>query len=192
MTTQNAMKARFNKVDFRAYFKTLAPHFRRYWYYYVTPVAVALIFNQYAMIGINVTKSLSEHVFLTVKGNFVPHRGEKMSFVWHGGGPYPKGVIFTKIVRGVPGDRVERQGRDFYINGEWVATAKEYSTTGHPLEVGREGVIPPGEYFVMTHHPDSFDSRYSTVGWIKQEQIVGHAIALFDWDEFSSLFMRRS
>jgi len=182
------LKQRVTKEHVGGYLAKVWVHFKKYWVYYVCPVIVALVFNQYAMIGINVTHSLSDHVFLTIKGNFAPARGEKMAFVWQGGGPYPKGVIFTKIVRGVPGDVVTRQGREFYVNGDWVASAKEYSTTGHPLEVGPVGVIPEGQYFVMTHHPDSFDSRYSTVGWIKREQIVGRTISLFDWNEFSGLF----
>ena len=190
--SEHALKSRLNKADVMGYLRTLVRHARRYWYYYVTPVAVALAFNHYAMVGINVTQSLSDHVFLTIKGTFTPHRGEKMAFVWQGGGPYPKGVIFTKIVRGVPGDVVTRQGRDFYVNGDWVATAKEYSSKGYPLDVGPTGVIPAGQYFVMTHHPDSYDSRYATVGWIHQEHIVGKTIALFDWDEFRGLFKRET
>lgn len=167
------------KLSIPDYLNLVKGNFRKHWYYYVAPVVVALIFNQYAMIGINVTDSLKDKAFLTVKGNFTPERGDKISYRWHGGGGYPEGSMFVKIVRGVPGDVVSRKGQDFFINDEYVGTAKEISRTGKPLEAGPVGTIPPGHYFVSTPHPDSLDSRYAITGWIKQEAIRGKVHGLF-------------
>ena len=101
-----------------------------------------------------------------------------VSFTWAGGGPYPKGLGFVKIVKGIPGDVVTVQGRDFYVNGVKVATAKERSLKGQPLDLGPTGIIPPGHYFVWTPHKDSLDSRYQLTGWVKKEQITGRAVPL--------------
>ena len=70
---------------------------------------------------------------------------------------------------------VTMQGRDVYINGKYVATAKTHATTGQPLELGLTGVIPPGHYYVHGTNKDSLDSRYAITGWIKAETVVGKA-----------------
>ena len=88
-------------------------------------------------------------------------------------------ATLIKIVRGVPGDLVTWQGRDVYINGKYVATAKTHSLKGIPLERGPEGVIPAGHYFLWTPHKDSYDSRYADIGWIPKELIRGFASPLF-------------
>lgn len=80
-----------------------------------------------------------------------------------------------KIVRGLPGDRVTWRGRDVYINGEFLGTAKEYSLAGEPLARGPEGVIPPGHFFLWTPHKDSYDSRYADIGWVPAQWIRGFA-----------------
>jgi conjugal transfer pilin signal peptidase TrbI len=84
-------------------------------------------------------------------------------------------LTFVKMVKGVPGDVVTREGRDYYINGVKVATAKEFSLKGEPLELGPTGIIPAGRYFVWTPHKDSLDSRYGRAGWISQDDVIGRA-----------------
>lgn len=167
------------KLSVPEYLKLVKTSLKKHWYYYLTPIVVAVAFNHYAMIGVNVTDSLNDHVFVTIKGDFTPERGDKMAYRWHGGGGFPEGSIFVKVVRGVPGDVVTRQGRDFFVNGNYVGTAKEISKTGKPLEAGPVGVIPPGHYYVATPHPDSLDSRYALSGWIKQDTIKGKVYGLF-------------
>ena len=88
---------------------------------------------------------------------------------------YPDGAPFLKIIVGMPGDTVTRKDRMFYINGQYVAEAKERTTRGHPLTLGPTGEIPPGHYFVWTPHKDSYDSRYSEIGWITTQHILGTA-----------------
>ena len=88
---------------------------------------------------------------------------------------YPKGAPFLKIVKGMPGDIVSCVGRRFFINGVFVAEAKEQTKRGNPLTLGPTGIIPPGHYFVWTPHQDSYDSRYGEIGWITNEHILGKA-----------------
>ena len=136
--------------------------------------------HHYLLIGTNfATKSLPNHLFVTLKQDRVLERGDYVTFTWHGGGPYPRGMRMTKVVAGVPGDVVTREGADFFVNGQRVGTAKPVGRNGKPLAQGPVGVIPPGRYFVVANHPDSLDSRYELTGWIRDEQVVGRAVALF-------------
>jgi conjugal transfer pilin signal peptidase TrbI len=84
-----------------------------------------------------------------------------------------KPQLFGKLVYGVAGDTVTREGRTFLVNGKPVAVAKTHSRKGEPLAPGPVGVIPHGCYFVGTPHKDGFDSRYALIGWICRDRIVG-------------------
>jgi conjugal transfer pilin signal peptidase TrbI len=125
----------------------------------------------------NESESLAAHVFIARKGE-MPYRGDYVAFRWRGGF-YPAGSTFLKIVGGIPGDTIERQGQDFYINAKYMGKAKSISKTGAPLVAADPGVLGPGEYYVMTPHPDSLDSRYKIVGAISQDEIIGKAYVLF-------------
>ena len=129
--------------------------------------------------GKNESTSLPGHHYYIAVKRTLPKRGDYAVFRWHGGGPHDAGEKFLKIVAGVPGDVVTRKGRDFYVNGRFVGTAKEKSLTGQPLEPGETGTIGPGQYYVMATSPNSLDSRYKLTGWIKQSEIVGKAHLLF-------------
>ena len=102
-------------------------------------------------------------------------RGEVVAFRPPPNRFYPERMVFVKKVLGLPGDRVTRTGRDFFINGTYVATAKWRARSGEPLSPGPVGVIPAGAYFLWTPHPDSYDSRYEDIGWIPAERLVGRA-----------------
>ena len=128
--------------------------------------------------GINETESLPNWAFITDRQVRRHHRGQLVAFVAPDNRFYPHGSQFVKIVAGVPGDRVEARGRDFYINGKFVGTAKTHSRDGAPVEMGPTGTIPAGRYFVVTSHKDSLDSRYQVIGWIGQERIIGTARAV--------------
>jgi conjugal transfer pilin signal peptidase TrbI len=138
-------------------------------------VSALLAFNHWFTLGINVSHSLPDEAFLVHKQDHDLHRGDYVTFFWHGGGPYPPGIKFTKIVLGVPGDVVTMRGRDVYINDKYISTAKTHSATGRPLALGLTGVIPEGCYYVHATHKDSLDSRYAITGWIKAETVIGKA-----------------
>lgn len=142
---------------------------------WIASISALLAFSHWFTVGVNASQSLPERVYLVHKKDHNLNRGDYVAFRWHGGGPYLPGVSFTKIVMGVPGDVVTMQGRDVYINGQYVSTAKTRATTGQLLELGRTGVIPPGHFYVHGTNKDSLDSRYAITGWIKAEAVVGKA-----------------
>jgi conjugal transfer pilin signal peptidase TrbI len=43
---------------------------------------------------------------------------------------------------------------------------------------GPTGKIPPSHYYMAAPHPDSLDSRYALVGWIKDEHVIGRAFQI--------------
>lgn len=164
----------------RTFMPMLWAHLRKWKWVWLTLVSALLVLNHYFMVCWNVSTSISYYqLFVVAKQDHDIHRDDYMGFVWHGGGPYGKGLAFGKIVKGMPGDVVTRKGLDFYINGKYVATAKERATTGQPLNPGPTGVIPPGRYFVYAPNPNSLDSRYEITGWIRQERVIGKAIPIF-------------
>ncbi len=136
------------------------------------------IFHQHFIFGINASPSLPYTFFLVHKDAPV-ERGQLVAFRWNGAGPYPEGATFVKIAAGIPGDRVTRIGRAFYVNEKFVGIAKTHTLTGRPLEASQPGVLPPGNYYVATTHPDSLDSRYRMTGWIPQARMIGRAYAIF-------------
>jgi conjugal transfer pilin signal peptidase TrbI len=164
----------------------LLPHYRRFWPVYAAGMAVLVTFQSFFRLDFNLTESLPDHVYLTVKGERSPLRiGDHVTFVWHGGGGYPAGMNFVKLVAGLPGDRITMDAdRMFFREGDVthrtaLGRAKARSRTGEGLRAGRTGAIPPGYFYAMAPHPDSLDSRYALVGWIPQAAIVGKCYPLF-------------
>lgn len=172
LTQAQALDYTFKSLDLAQKVTTSVLKWKWVW---IGGVSALLAFNHWFTLGINASESLPEKAYLVHKQDHDLHRGDYMTFRWHGGGPYLPGVKFTKIILGVPGDVVTMQGRDVYINGKYVATAKTHATTGQPLELGLTGVIPPGHYYVHGTNKDSLDSRYAITGWIKAEAVVGKA-----------------
>jgi conjugal transfer pilin signal peptidase TrbI len=168
-----------NPSSLRAYARSLGEHIRRHGFAYVAVLGALSIFNHYFAIGVNVTPSLSYTLCLIAKGDLTVRRGDLVAFRWHGGGPYPAGVVFTKVVRGVPGDEVTRSERLFLVNGEAVGWAKPFSAERVPLAPGPTGVIPDGHFYVAGTHPDSLDSRYALAGWIRRDALIGRAHVVF-------------
>lgn len=141
-------------------------------------MAACLYIGRGYMLTVNLTDSLPGHVFLIEKGR-IPVLGELAAFRWEETWPYPRGSIFVKILRGGPGSRVEVSDRNYYLDGQFVGTAKERASSGVLLEKGPAGVLPPGRYYVAADHPDSLDSRYRLTGWIRHDQIIGRARRLW-------------
>jgi conjugal transfer pilin signal peptidase TrbI len=125
--------------------------------------------------AINQTESLPNWAFIADQANRTPHRGQMVAFVPPKTPFYPDGMVFGKIVAGVPGDRIELRGREVFVAGKSVGLAKPRSRTGLAVEPIAPGVIPPNHYFVMTPHPDSLDSRYAMIGLIPRARILGVA-----------------
>lgn len=157
---------------------SMRDHLRRQAMAYVLLLLAALLFQLQFALGVNVTGSLPQTLFLIHKGEPAT-RDQYVAFRWLGGGPYPAGVTFIKRIAGIPGDSITCEGRQFRVNGSPVGGAKRVSRMGLPLALGPTGVLPPGHYYVQASHPDSLDSRYALTGWVGDAQIIGRAYALF-------------
>lgn len=164
--------------DAETFRRTLGEHFRRRGFAYPLLILGAALFQAHFGFGLNASPSLPHRLFLIHKGE-LPQRGQYVAFRWPGGGPYPAGVTFVKVVAGMAGDSVTRVDRDFFVNGQPVGQAKSVSRRGEPLEPGPTGVLPAARYYVQAPHPDSLDSRYRLTGWVSESQIIGRAYALF-------------
>ena len=170
-----AMLDRFDAARFRSQSLT---HLCRWGIAYAaTGVGALWFYNHYAL-GLNATHSLPGTIFLIERGT-IPQRGEHVAFRWAGGGPYPIGVTFIKVLAGQPSDTVTRDGATFMVAGTAIGQAKQLRRRGEPLQPGPTGTLPEGSYFVFAPHPDSLDSRYALTGWISREQIIGRAHAIF-------------
>ena len=156
----------------------LTDHTRRRLVVYTLLAMAAFFFQHCLRLGVNATESLPHSLYLIHKGESIK-RGDYVAFRWDGGGPYPAGVTFIKIVAGVPGDTISRINRTYYVNGSFVGTAKPYAKDGQPLALMETGVLKRDEYYVQAPHPDSLDSRYRLSGWIPKDRIIGRAYALF-------------
>ena len=151
----------------------------RHWFAIGATLVALFIFTNHYKIGINASSSLPYHLFIIDKNNKTVEKNAYVAFRWHGGGPYEQGINFVKQVKGVPGDVVSIQGRQFFINDVYVSTAKERATTGQLLNIGPTGIIPEGRFFVFAPNVDSLDSRYQITGWIAASAVVGLAIIIF-------------
>ena len=125
--------------------------------------------------GINETSSLPNWAFIIDRSNHRPQRGQLVQFIAPDNPYYPHGSLFVKHVWGLPGDQVERRGREYFIGGRDLGFAKPFSQTGRATSLGPIGIIPAGHYYVGTVSRDSLDSRYGEIGWIDSDRIVGVA-----------------
>jgi conjugal transfer pilin signal peptidase TrbI len=155
------------------------PHLRRHWLIWGGLTAGILLFNAFFTLAFTVTESLPYHVFIVIKNDLDIKRGDYIAWRWAGGGPYPEGLSFLKQVRGMAGDTVTAVGRDFYVNGEYMSTAKPRTRKGEPLALGPTGVIPARHFYVYAPHKDSLDSRFALTGWIPLDRVKGKAIPIF-------------
>ena len=166
------------RFQLRTFSARLVAHVKHWTLVYVGLAAIAFWFHAHYAFGLNGSPSLPYRLFLIHKGE-MPGRGNFVAFRWAGGGPYPAGITFIKVLAGVPGDEVTRDAQGFHINGIAVCLPKPVSRQGVVLEPGPTGRIPAGRYYVQAGHPDSLDSRYQLTGWIHASQIIGRADALF-------------
>lgn len=84
------------------------------------------------------------------------------------------GKMIVKRVIGLPGEKVQIENGQIYINDRLLAEAEEMSSitspgmAEHPIELGEE------EYFLLGDNRDSSeDSRFANVGNVKRDKIVG-------------------
>lgn len=128
---------------------------------------------------INLTGSLDGLLYLVTKGSYPSRIGQLVAFKVNANPFYPNGTIFIKRVGGLPGQRVSIRGQDYYVENRKIGRWHAHALSGETLYRGPVGLIPDGHYFVYTHHPRSFDSRYRRVGWIPRDKVIGTASRLY-------------
>lgn len=132
----------------------------------------------------NWTPSVPYKIAVVQYGNHQPlRRGDFIIYAFDGEARriYPglRAQPFFKQISGIPGDRVTVAGRQVFVNGKSMGTAKAATFDRHPLDPIAETVIPPGHYYVQGTHPDSFDSRYRASGLVRADQVIGKVTPLF-------------
>ncbi|MBN2864375.1 MAG: signal peptidase I [Thiotrichales bacterium] len=143
-------------------------------------VLVAMVyysFNEKYKFAVNLSESLPQSVFIVDKKPVKDvQRMDLVEFEYisqSGKMAFDDGSVFVKYIGGVPGDRIDFTSNQVFINGLPLAMLKEKSSKGLDLEPNKPRVLGDDEYFVYTPHPDSFDSRYAYVGYVKKSQLIG-------------------
>jgi len=86
----------------------------------------------------------------------------------------PRNLPALKRVRALSGDEVCRFGRKIFISREFVSVAQLHDIRGLKLpEWSGCRTLKPGEVFLLTDHPKSFDGRY--FGPVDRSAITGIA-----------------
>jgi len=140
-------------------------------------MAVSYVQQHYLVIH-NQSESLPSHWFVISKGQ-IPQKDQIFAFKAKNNPAYKAGEIFIKIAGGVGGNEVKVKERDFYINDQFIGTAKTESLKGLPLKMSDLGIIPEHFFFAYTTHKDSYDSRYKEIGLINEKDIIGTAVLAF-------------
>jgi len=94
-----------------------------------------------------------------------------------------KGERFVKYMLGLPGDRIELEGRQVWlVTGRGRINAgvcKTHSRQGTPLAPIAPQVIPAGYVYMWAPHVDALDSRYAAMGLVPAAAIAGRAVSLW-------------
>jgi conjugative transfer signal peptidase TraF len=90
----------------------------------------------------------------------------------------PRTAYLLKPVAAINGDRVCRFGDYVFIRGAFTARALASDRHWRPLPRWRScRILQPGEVFLLSNEPESFDSRY--FGPIQAQHIIGRATLIF-------------
>jgi type IV secretory pathway protease TraF len=155
------------------------------WVVVAVAVALAIFASRYTF-TVNTTPSLPIRVAVIERGVYPKDVGQLLAFRSEGHGPLPKGIVLVKRVLGMPGDHVRHQpsagpahqGVTQVVHGAQVSEqpVRRLSRSFTPLATGPTGRIPDMHYHVGGDHPDSFDSRYALMGWVRADQVVGTVV----------------
>ena len=90
-------------------------------------------------------------------------------------------IPLLKVVYGLPGDTYSFHDDLIRINNLPVKNVKRRKTDSknRPMPRIADGKVPANQFFVLTKHPYSFDSRY--YGPIPMDNIEGTAKPIFTW-----------
>jgi conjugal transfer pilin signal peptidase TrbI len=155
----------------------LGPILRRQGRWWLLGIGLAIAFQARFSIGINLSESLPERVFL-IDHRSEPKRGDLVAFRWSAAQRLPRGTVLIKILAGMPGDEVTLEHGQIRLNGAPMGTVLTRDRQGAALEAGPTGRLPEDAHFVHAPHPRSLDSRYAQPGWVSRSQFLGRAHAI--------------
>jgi conjugative transfer signal peptidase TraF len=90
----------------------------------------------------------------------------------------PRTAYLLKPVAAISGDRVCRFGGHVFVRGVYMARARTTDRRRRPLPIWQGcRALRPAELFLLSHEPESFDSRY--FGPNQADHIVGRATLIF-------------
>lgn len=96
-----------------------------------------------------------------------------------------KHKLLIKRIIGIPGDKITVNDGKVFVNGKRDKDfyTKDKYTNGEIVDL----VVPKGEYFVMgDNRKVSLDSRFTQVGFVKKDAIVGKVICrLYPFNKIS-------
>ncbi len=128
-------------------------------------------------IVVAVSPSLGHRIFVVAK-RFTPDeigKGDYVIFTVQS--RFIKNGIPSRLLKKVScvtGQKLETRARQYYCDGEYLGTAKQYSLKGEAVDsFVYSGTVPEGKLFVTGRHVDSFDSRY--LGFIERSTVEGIA-----------------
>jgi signal peptidase I len=104
-----------------------------------------------------------------------PRRGDVIVFKY----PNSPETAYVKRLIGMPGDKVEMNGRTIYINGRPLKeTYTQYIDSGSIYEHYGPYFVPQNQYFAMGDNRDnSQDSRFW--GYVPRDYILGKALVIY-------------
>lgn len=133
-------------------------------------MGLMVVFMNNTFLQINRTDSVPYSYFLCQKTDTV-RRGQLVAIKGHQTAYY-RNLIYTKYVRGLPGDKIS-------VGSENGYPLKTQTKDGKLLTPVKEVFVPKGYIFVIGSNIDSFDSRYGEFGLVRAEHIVGRCVGLF-------------
>lgn len=109
--------------------------------------------------------------------NSTPERGDIIIFKF----PDNENERYVKRVIGLPGEKVTIKEGQVFINESTEPLKEEYIKEEWTNAAGPyEFEVPEGCYFVMgDNRNNSYDSRYWTNTYVKEEQIIGKALWIY-------------
>lgn len=115
---------------------------------------------------------------LRLPGYRKPQRGEVIVFI----APPEKDKCYVKRLVGLPGERVEIENGNIYINGKVVSNPRIsknfYYNQGRYAQPDKPIIVPPNNYFVLgDNSARSRDSRYW--GFVPFKNIIGKAVLIW-------------
>jgi conjugal transfer pilin signal peptidase TrbI len=130
----------------------------------------------------NWTDSMPYHVAVVRYGSGSYAKGDLIVYSFAGAEaarlPGLAGQPLFKQIAGVAGDVISLQGRDVFLNGAYVGSAKAHTFDHRPLAPIEPGRIPEGFFYVRGMSPDSFDSRYASSGLVPRGAVRAKVIPI--------------